>query len=193
MPADLRWLPACLLLLAGCAGHTPMPGVPGTPWERRMLDLQRTPSWSLDGRAGVALGSQGWQASLQWQESESQADLHLAGPLGIGAMEIKSGPDGIALNGAPPSDTMTQQLTEKLGFELPLLSLRYWLLGVPDPAVAFDLTRNEQQRAAHLSQGEWSIDYDRYLPVNGDVLPGRLVLSRGDVRVRIFIDHWKLP
>jgi outer membrane lipoprotein LolB len=67
------------------------------------------------------------------------------------------------------------------------------LLGVPNPASAFELSRNGEDRAATLSQGGWSVAYDRYLAVAGDVLPGRLVLSRGDVRVRIFIDHWDWP
>jgi len=78
-----------------------------------------------------------------------------------------------------------------LGFELPLDNLRYWLLGVPDPSIAFDLTRNEQDRALHLTQAGWSIEYDRYLPNNGDLLPTRLVMSRADARVRIAVDHWQ--
>jgi outer membrane lipoprotein LolB len=69
-------------------------------------------------------------------------------------------------------------------------NLRYWLLGVPNPAAAFELSRNDQDRAKSLIQAGWSIVYDRYLPVAGDVLPARLVLNRGDVRVRIIIDRW---
>ena len=36
----------------------------------------------------------------------------------------------------------------------------------------------------------WSIAYDRYMPAAGDLLPARLVMTAGDVRVRIVIDHW---
>ena len=88
---------------------------------------------------------------------------------------------------------MLAQVQEKLGFDLPIEDLHYWLLGVPKPGSAFDLKRNEQDRAKSLTQEGWSVDYDRYVAVAGDLLPGRLVLSRNDVRVRIVIDHWDWP
>ena len=77
-----------------------------------------------------------------------------------------------------------------MGFDPPIDDLHYWLLGVPNPGSTFDVSRNEQDRAKTLSQNGWSISYDRYMPVAGDVLPARLVVSRESVRVRIIIDHW---
>ena len=107
-------------------------------------------------------------------------------------MVLKRTPDGISLNGAPPSDAVLAQLQERLGFDLPLDELRYWLLGVPDPSAAFELKRNDQDRALQLTQDEWTIDYDRYIPVGADSLPAHLVLNRAGVRVRIGVDHWNL-
>ncbi len=77
-----------------------------------------------------------------------------------------------------------------MGFDLPIENLHYWLLGVPNPASSFSLSRNDEDRAKVLSQAGWSIVYDRYMPAGGDLLPARLVLTAGDVRVRIVIDHW---
>jgi outer membrane biogenesis lipoprotein LolB len=54
------------------------------------------------------------------------------------------------------------------------------------------LTRNEQDRAQHLSQSGWSVDYDRYMAAGSDVLPAHIVLTRGDVRVRLVVDHWDM-
>ena len=117
----------------------------------------------------------------------------MSGPFGVGALVLERTPAGLSLNGAPPSDAVTNQLQEKLGFELPLEHLRFWLLGVPDPSAAFEVKRNEQDRASQLRQADWSIDYDRYMPVAGDLLPAHLVLSREGVRVRIAVDHWEWP
>jgi len=156
-----------------------------------MGDLQKAAGWQLDGRAAVAVGTQGWQATLNWQQHGELSEVHLSGPFGIGALVIKRSPDGLSLNGAPPSDAVLAQLQEKLGFELPLDHLRFWLLGVPDPGAAFELKRNPQERALQLNQSEWSIDYDRYMPVAGDVLPAHVVLSREGVRVRIAVDRWQ--
>jgi outer membrane lipoprotein LolB len=158
-----------------------------------MADLQQAAAWQLDGRAAVAFNQQGWQASLNWWQSEGESEVHLSGPFGVGALVLKRTAEGVSLNGAPPSAAVTEQLQERLGFELPLDQLRYWLLGVPDPSEDFQVETNAEDRAAHLTQAQWNIDYDRYMPVAGDVLPAHFVLSREGVRVRIAVDHWQWP
>ena len=85
---------------------------------------------------------------------------------------------------------MLAQLQERIGFELPIDHLRFWLLGVPDPSAAFELTRNDQDRALQLTQDDWTVDYDRYMTVDGDLLPAHLVLTRAGVRVRVAVDRW---
>ncbi|MEP6548522.1 MAG: lipoprotein insertase outer membrane protein LolB [Gammaproteobacteria bacterium] len=178
-------------MLAACATTRPPPPPAVSSWEQRVGDLQKAAGWQLDGRAAVAVGTQGWQATLNWQQRGELSEVHLSGPFGIGALVLNRSPAGLSLNGAPPSDAVLTQLQEKLGFELPLDYLRFWLLGVPDPSAAFDVKRNAQDRAAHLTQGDWNIEYDRYMPVVGDVLPAHLVLSREGVRVRIAVDRWQ--
>ena len=186
-----------LLLLAACAALsacvTPRAALAPAPWDRRIIELQRAGRWQLDGRAAVAVGTQGWQASLNWRQRGPEAELHLAGPLGVGALVIKKTPDGLSLNGAPPSDQVLAQLQDRLGFELPLDDLRYWLVGTPNPGASAELERNEQDRAKQVTQDGWTVGYDKYMPVNGDWLPARLVLSRAGVRVRIVVDHWDGP
>jgi outer membrane lipoprotein LolB len=184
------WIYLSIALLGACAATAPKPAA---TWQQRALELQRAAHWQLDGRAAAALGTQGWQATLSWRQADHCAEVHLSGPFGIGALTLKQGPDGVSVNGAPPSDAALAQLQGQLGFELPLDELRFWLLGVPDPAAAVELTRNDQDRAQLITQGGWSIAYDKYMPVAGDVLPARVVLSRDAVRVRIVIDRWVDP
>jgi outer membrane lipoprotein LolB len=176
-------------MATACVSTRPVPRP--APWAERLGQLQQATTWQMDGRAAVAVGTQGWQASLDWREQAAAAEVHLAGPLGVGSMVLKQTPEGLSLNGAPPSDAVLAQLQDRLGFELPLGELRYWLLGVPDPDAPFDLTRNAEDRAQQLTQAGWTLTYDRYLPFHGDVLPARLVLSREGVRVRIAVDHWE--
>jgi outer membrane lipoprotein LolB len=184
------------LLLSACmtTRRAPMSQAPSAvpaPWEQRLAALQQLETWKLDGRAAVAVGTQGWQASLEWHEQGAMAEVHLAGPFGVGALTLKRTPDGLSLNGAPPSDAVVAQLQERLGFELPLDRLRYWLLGVPAPDTAFELVRDERERAKQVTQAGWQVDYEKYMAVAGDVLPARLVLTREGVRVRIVVDHWE--
>ncbi len=185
-----------LLLLAACATtrHAPTPVVtPATAWEERVTVLQSLDRWSFSGRAAVAVGTQGWQASLDWHQQGAVSEAHLAGPLGLSATQLTLTPEGLSLNGGQSGPEALAQLQERLGFDLPLAMLRYWVLGVPAPGEPAELVQNSADRAQELRQASWTIAYDRYLPVGGDVLPTRLVLTRDLVRVRIIIDHWDLP
>jgi outer membrane lipoprotein LolB len=187
------------LLLAACATTRPpappaaLPPAAAAPWEQRVADLQSWTEWNLAGRAAVAYGKQGWQASLAWTQSGSVSDLHLAGPLGLGASELTLTPGGLAVNGGPPNPDVLNQLENKLGFPLPIAALRYWLLGVPEPGSAVTVTRNDGDRAEQWSQADWLVEIDRYMPVEGDVLPAHLVLTHEDVRIRIVVEHWHVP
>jgi len=194
----VKYLDRLLALLVACVALSacvtprpaPAPAAAPAPWEQRVDVLRRAISWQLEGRAAVAVGQQGWQASLNWNQSGDATEVHLAGPLGVGALVLKKTPQGLSLNGAPPSDAVVARLQERLGFALPLDELRFWLLGVPDPGAPFELTRNAQDRALQVVQAGWTVDYDRYLTVNGELLPGHLVMSREGVRVKIAVDHW---
>src|SRR5271167_574057 len=122
----VAWILICCAALPACVTNRPAP--PSIEWQRRVSDLQHATAWQLDGRAAVALGTQGWQATLNWRQSGMFAEVHLSGPFGIGALVLKQAPDGLSLNGTPPSDAVQTQVREKLGFEPPLENLHYWLL-----------------------------------------------------------------
>jgi len=85
------------------------------------------------------------------------------------------------------------ELVRVLGFEPPLNSLRYWLLGTPDPASAATETLDGAQRLAQLQQGEWQIDYGEYQQAVGRWLPRRLALHRGEIKVKLQLSQWQLP
>lgn len=187
------WLPVCLWLSACVATRAPPQVLAPVAWELRLPALQQAGEWALDGRAAASIGKQGWQASLAWKQQGSTAELHLTGPLGLGASIVRLTPAGISIDGAPPGDDARQILQQRLGVDLPLKSLRFWLLGVPDPREASTITRNTEDRAQQLVQSGWTVDIGRYLPVGGDWLPGQLTIQRDEVRVRIAVDHWDFP
>lgn len=176
--------------LSACVTTRPVPH--GASWDQRFAELQRQGGWQMNGRVAVAVGTEGWQASLTWHEQGPNADVHLAGPFGVGAVVLHKSPAGVTLDGAPSGTDVIAQLQERLGFDLPLDRLRYWLLGAPDPDVAYELKRNDQDRVQQLTQTGWVLHYEQYIAVQGDVLPARVVLQRDDVRVRIAVDRWDL-
>jgi outer membrane lipoprotein LolB len=181
-----------LFALAACKTRPVAPHGPLAAFDQRVAQLQHAREWQLDGRTAVALGEQGWQASLDWRQQGERSEVHLAGPFGAGAIEITLTPAGVSVNGAPPTEGSSEQLEQRLGFEPPLAELRYWLLGAPAPDEPFEVTRNAEDRAATLKQSGWSIEYDRYRSASGDVLPAQLHLVRAGVRVKVAVDRWDL-
>src|ERR1700691_3892557 len=90
----------CCTVLAACVTtrRAPAPASAAVGWEQRVGELQRSSAWQLDGRAAVAVGTQRWQATLNWRQQGDAAEVHLSGPFGIGALVLKRTAQGLSLN-----------------------------------------------------------------------------------------------
>jgi outer membrane lipoprotein LolB len=186
---------AAALALAACRA-APLPGPVPPPWLTRRPELQAREHFELKGRVAVAAGTQGFNARLRWQQDGARAQLALEGPLGAGAVHIDAQGDDLDIvtaSGARlASDAARAELGARLGFDPPLASLRYWILGVPDPAQPGEETLDpERQRLTRLEQDGWRIDYGGYVVVGSEWLPARLTLERADVRVKLLVDDWR--
>jgi outer membrane lipoprotein LolB len=203
MPNNVRLFPAGLVLagaaavltLVGCQ-TAPVAPAPTVAWSVRRPSLQNLERFGLDGRVAVAVGKQGFNAGIRWAQSGATTRLALTGPLGAGGVEVTA--DGADLSVTTSSGKRLSaaaaraELQDKLGFEPPLASVRYWILGVPDPGAPASVQLDAQQRLTALSQEGWQVDYTSYMPVGAEWLPRLLTLRRAGVRVRMVVDGWQL-
>ena len=185
------------LTLAGCASAPPRkPTAQGAPWPKRRTQLQSLEAFEIKGKVAVAAGTEGFSARLTWDQQGARSSLALDGPLGVGGLRVVA--DGDALNVTTSkgvqldSEAARTELSAKLGFEPPLGSLRYWVLGVPDPAQPSIETLGPDQRLLTLDQSGWHVDYSAYAEHGGDSLPQRMALTRADVRLRLIVEDWRL-
>jgi outer membrane lipoprotein LolB len=192
------WLAvAALAAIAGCR-TAPVRLPAAGPWPARRAELQRVSRYELKGRVAVAAGGEGFDARLRWVQEGARAQLALAGPFGAGGLQVTSEGDSLSVltsRGERLGDEDARQLlVSHLGFELPLASLRYWMLGVPDPAKPVGAEVVGDGHLSRLEQGGWQIDYTAYMPVHthdmGESLPAKVTLQRADVRVRVLVDAW---
>ena len=185
-----------LCALAGCR-TAPVFYPAAAPWEVRRPQLQARQHFDLSGRVAVATAHDGFNANLHWEQQGTRSQLMLAGPLGTGAVRISASGDDLDIVTARGEHVdraaAHAELATRLGFDPPLPSLRYWILGVPDPAQpATEELDERQQRLQGLTQAGWHIDYTRYVAVGAESLPTRLTLQRDAVRVRLLVDDWQL-
>lgn len=194
-PGRLRLavLAAVLAVVTACQ-TVPRKPIALQSWSARRAELQARHRFELTGRVAVAEGNEGFNAHLRWQQRGAHTNLALYGPFGMGGVRVTSDSGRLSVvtaDGKHLSDAAARaELAAKLGFEPPLTSLRYWILGVPDPSQPAVPTLDGQQRLASLEQGGWRIQYSQYMVADGAWLPRRMSLHRGDVRVRLVVDDW---
>ena len=159
-------------------------------WPERRASLQGWQRYAIEGRVAVKAGDEGFTAALRWAQANERSTLELQGPLGSGAVRFEHSPQQAPLETAAAREALEAQL----GFALPVESLRYWLLGVPDPAaVAEESVLESGGRLGALQQGGWRIDYPRYAAVAGSrlELPETIEIRRDPVRLRVRIARWE--
>ena len=184
-----------VLVLNGCAVQPGMQ-LPGLPdWESRQATLAALDTWEFQGRIAVKAGDEGFNGSLRWWQN---GDLFLAtvsGPFGAGAVKIEgdeqlvriTDPDGVITE----MTDAERELQQRYGWTIPVASLRYWALGIPDPMHPSTDEFDDQGQLRQLEQRNWAVSIDEYRDGGGQQMPRRLSASNPDTRVRLVIDRWK--
>lgn len=182
-------LVALAVLLAGCASAPPSQ-VPLPPDPALLTD------WTATGRLAVAAGDEGGSGSFIWSQAGESATLRLRGPLGAGGLLIET--DGHALllaeaNGrVVDSESARQELRRRLGTDLPLANLRYWMLGVAAPGSDARVLPGERPPLRVIEQSGWRVGIDEFLSVAGFSLPARLTATTDQARIRVVVSEWAL-
>ncbi len=170
-----------IALIAGCA----------TPIVDPNLPLEK---YTAIGRAALKAPENSGQASFNWeQESPENLKLIVQGPLGSGRIDLIVSPEESILI----SDDKTYKgqspdalFTEITGFDWPISGLKNWILGKPD-ANATALRYDDKNRITSFKEDGWNIQYKKWTHYKKRDVPQSIELTRGDIRLRLLIEHWK--
>jgi outer membrane lipoprotein LolB len=186
-----------LAALSGCRTRPPAvvagPGA-DAPWAEQHASLERLDRYGLDGRVAVAANGEGFSASLRYKQQPRRADLSLEGPLGIGGMRV--GVEGEQLELATSRGEKLDgrearaELERRLGFELPLIELRWWLLGIPAPGDAAVDADPASGEIRGFTQNGWKVSIDSRVASLGYSLPRRLTALREGARMKLLVERW---
>jgi outer membrane lipoprotein LolB len=184
------------LLLASCAVQPPRPteAITATSWPEERAALQALSGFELRGRVALSSGTEGFNGGLRWDQDRNRAHVEIEGPLGAGGVRIDLTATSLTLTTSRgerlDGEAGRAELERRIGFALPLASLRYWLTGAPDPTLPADEVPGDEPRLDHLTQAGWHIDYTQYVAVDGLWLPKRLSMQREAARVRLIVERW---
>lgn len=166
-----------------------MPTAPSAP-----ADPGRLRQWTATGRMALAVDGRGGSGAFTWQQRDLETTLSIRGPFGAGALRIVA--DGASITATDgegrriDTEPAKAMLRERLGAELPVTQLRYWMLGLPSPDAPAEVAEPAGSPSRVIEQSGWRIGYDAFRSTAGLALPARFSAVLGDIRLKVVVDDW---
>ena len=163
-------------------------------WDSRQDILAGMDEWEFAGRIGVSAGDEGFNGQLWWRQDGVVFRARISGPLGVGTVFING--DGRELTVTDRDGVVTElhdaeaELRRMYGWTIPVTSLRFWALGIPDPASPAMTEFGDDGQLSKLRQQDWEVDITQYREGGGQLMPRRLTAVNDDVKMRLVIDNW---
>lgn len=163
-------------------------------WQQHDIRVAAITGWTARGRFSLQSPDDTWTGTLQWQQQGDSYHIQLSSPLGQGLIRLSGDSHGALLelgNGSQyPGDDAESLFKNTLGWYLPLVSLRHWILGRPQNDEPFSYILTHEGWITKLHQQNWVTLYKEYYREHSPPLPRRLMLAGGDLRIKLVIDQW---
>jgi outer membrane lipoprotein LolB len=185
---------ASFAILAACAAPKSalLPDI--SSWDTRTRVLGGLDRWEFRGRIAVRTADDGFNGKLRFAQDAGGFAATVSGPLGVGTVRIEGDDRGVVLTDEHGKRTrlsdVEPELRDRYGWTIPVSSLRYWALGIPDPSAPAETEFNDAGLLVHLLQRNWTVELSRYDKGGGQAMPALLSAQNSDTRVRLVIDHW---
>jgi len=182
------------LVLQACAGPSGVQLPELSDWETRRAVLEAVERWEFSGRIGVSAGEEGFNGKVRWWQEGDEFRATVSGPLGVGTVKIEGDGKRITLTDKQGDVTELQDaeldLRLRYGWTIPVASLQYWALGIPDPNVQTATRTGGDGLISEMEQGDWHVTIGEYRDGGGQQMPRRISAINADAKVRLVIDHW---
>lgn len=186
----VEWLVrVCLICLLSACSVAPVE--PDMHYSRAaMRHLYELEHWSFEGRLALTGQNDSWSANISWEHSPESEQIKLSGPLGQGAVLISLTGNAVTIDrggGDVQSSTQPEEfINQQLGMFVPVQSLRYWVVGLPEPSNSY------KDIGVGFNQSGWLNEYKQMQLVNNEAMPHKMTVMNNQVKLKLVIDHWVL-
>jgi len=197
----LALLPA--LLLGACAttqAPSTTDGAPtGADWRDHAARVATLQDWYLKGRIAIQTADNSGTASLYWRQQGDAFNLRVVAPFGQGTVELSGSENGSVTLVDSENRTYTAAnpeslMQERLGWSVPVTSLKYWVRGLPARQGEITAaTPDNQGRIRSLEQMGWHIAVNEYTRALDRDLPRKLEVSHEQFEARLVVQSWETP
>jgi outer membrane lipoprotein LolB len=188
-----RLVPLLLCLGVTACAHLRV-GSDGYDFEQRRARLEAVEDWDMHGRLAVNTGSRAFQGSFEWRQRADTLSLLIRGPFGQGVVRVEGRPDHLTVSARGERWELSDpepELSDLLGWWLPIASLHAWLIGLPDPRFEARRQLGPEGQLLSLRQRLWRLRYPSYQLEEGVLLPRRIDLSHQQLELRVVVDAWR--
>ena len=192
-----------MFLQTSCSLKTTKQTVETPDWQQRQVQLSAISGWTMRARIGIRSQQVNGSASMIWEESVSGRTLDLLGPLGGGAIHLVQNETGATLTDSKGmswyNSNARDLVREATGWEIPVSSLRWWILGLTEPGSIASYSLDEQSRLQSIEQHGWLVTYNRYARFGAYELPSSITVTSDKkpadydaVQVKLIIKGWEI-
>ncbi len=146
--------------------------------------------WVFRGRLAVKNNGVAESVRIKWQHDSGGERLVLYGPLGRQLVVVLLMGESIVVDYGAGNKITQQDIAQGvdfgLGFEVPILAFRYWVLGLPAPNQQFVDTPEG------FKQQGWHVLISKMNKVEMYNLPKKIQFSHEAVRLKLLVDQWQL-
>lgn len=158
--------------------------------------LNQIQQWQVRGKLSVVTAEDAVTGYLTWHQDNEDFDLFLSGPFGQGSSRLVGNNASASLtlpNKDPVHAPSAEYLMARyLGWQFPVLDIRYWVKGQPSPNSTFTEVRNSMGLLESLQQHGWQVEFSRYQPQGDTWLPGRIKMIGHDFKFIFAIKEWTI-
>ncbi len=177
-----------ILLLSACASFRKEPVESYS--RASLLPLYKLTQWTFDGRLAVTGRKDSWTANIDWEHHVDKDLIRLSGPLGQGATVIILMDNFVTIdrgNGEVQSSSQPDIfIGQQVGITVPVQSLRYWVVGLPEPTHVFD------ENDSGFKQSGWQVEYNIMQSIKNQPVPRKVTVKNEQVKLKLIIDQWVL-
>ncbi|HEY8009869.1 MAG TPA: lipoprotein insertase outer membrane protein LolB [Rudaea sp.] len=184
-----------IVLLTACVPmrvkmHTATPAAQ----DAREAALASRTHWTLDAHIAVSTDRDSNSGELDWRQAGESYVFTVRGPITGKTLKLTGDAQHAVLEGVdarPSEDSDVQRLLrERIGWDVPLASLRAWVRGLRAQGTPAQLQYNEQDLPALIEQDGWKIEYRDWFSDRTPALPRIVFASHGTTRVKMAIETW---
>jgi len=187
-------------VVCSCSSMPVLTTVEPADWEAVVQKKNKIMAWEIRGRIGIQTEDEGGTLDLFWSQDEDDYTIRLIAPMGQGAFYIRGDADTVAVRTSEGLIESSQDpgllLEQELGLDFPVMSLRQWMLGIPEDSMPVEsIAWNEKGQLYRINQAGWKIEMTRYRSVGQHVFPHSLLVQRDDrpeFKIRILLRQWSL-